>query len=200
MKKLLLTIVCFSLFYSVFGQTIASDKTYSDNSRGIACSTEVCRNFTDRVVASMSLSLLTDQQSTTSYCLSIFFSEVASVQEEFSIPDNATLLIRTSDEAVLQLKCGKGEGDFFGDIVRVGNMFVNMKTVGAVAPVTEEDIKHLQSGIIKIRCELNSRQIKQEFYENNFKKAKLGDYFTKAKVLLDSTAEKKTNGNITEGF
>lgn len=183
-----------------FAQKIAIDKTYSDNSRGISCNSEVCRNFTDRVVASFALSLFTNQDDLKQYNVSVSFLEAASVAEEFSIPDNATLLIRTADEAVLQLKCGKGNEDYFGDLVKIGNSLVNMKSVTALAPITEEDLTHLMTGIIKVRCELNSSQLKQEFYENNFKKAKLGQYFTKAKALIEKTAAKKTKGNITEDF
>lgn len=200
MKNLIISLALVAIATSAFAQKIVVDKTYSDNSRGIICNSEVCRSFTDRVVASLALSLVTDQKEISNYNLSISFLEAAAVNDEFSIPDNATLLIRTADNTVLQLKCGKGGEDYFGDLVKVGNTLVNMKSVSAVAPITADDIAHLSTGIIKIRCELKSSQLEKEYYENNFKKAKIGSYFSAAKKILDKAAATKTSGNINDGF
>lgn len=181
-------------------QKIVVDKVYSDNSRGIVCEQQPCRNLSDRVVLSVSLCALTDQKDFTTYNIMVTFSEIATATDDFSIPDNATLLIRTADESVLELKCQNGETDYFGDIRLIGNTLVNMKSVSSIAEVTEDQIQHLCSGIIKVRCELNSSQLKQEYYENNFKKAKLSDYFKKAKVQIDTALSEKKSGSITEGF
>lgn len=200
MKKVFLSFIMAAFAISLSAQKIVVDKVYSDNSRGIICESEPCRNFSDRVVLSVSLGAVTDQKDLTTYNIMVTFSEIATATDDFSIPDNATLLIRTADESVLELKCQIGETDYFGDLKRIGNTLVNMKSVSSISNITEEQIQHLCSGIIKIRCELNSSQLKQEYYENNFKKAKLSDYFKKAKVQIDSALSEKKSGSITEGF
>lgn len=200
MKKVFLSFVMAVFAIHLSAQKIVVDKVYSDNSRGIICESQPCRNFSDRVVLSVSLGAVTDQKDLTTYNIMVTFSEIATATDDFSIPDNATLLIRTADESVLELKCQIGETDYFGDIKRVGNTLVNMKTVSSISNITEEQIQHLCSGIIKVRCELNSSQLKQEYYENNFKKAKLSDYFKQAKAQIDSALSEKKSGSITEGF
>lgn len=200
MKKVFLSFVMAVFAIHLSAQKIVVDKVYSDNSRGIVCEPQPCRNFSDRVVLSVSFGAVTDQKDLTTYNIMVTFSEIATATDDFSIPDNATLLIRTADESVLELKCQIGETDYFGDIKRVGNTLVNMKSVSSIAEVTEDQIQHLCSGIIKVRCELNSLQLKQEYYENNFKKAKLSDYFKEAKAQIDSALSEKKSGSITEGF
>lgn len=200
MKKVFLSFVMAVFAIHLSAQKIVVDKVYSDNSRGIVCEPQPCRNFSDRVVLSVSLGAVTDQKDLTTYNIMVTFSEIATATDDFSIPDNATLLIRTADESVLELKCQIGETDYFGDIKRVGNTLVNMKTVSSISNITEEQIQHLCSGIIKVRCELNSSQLQQEYYENSFKKAKLSDYFKQAKAQIDSALSEKKSGSITEGF
>lgn len=200
MKRLLFLFILCCASLSVYAQKISFDKIYEDNSRGISCTSETCRNFSDRVILSVALGAVTDQESVTKYNVTLLFSELASATEDFSIPDNATLLIRTSDDAVIEAKCEKGETDYFGDIIRVGNTLANMKTVSTIAYVSAEDVDHLSTGIVKVRCHLNSSQLNKEYYENSFKKAKLADYFKKAKTIIDSALCEKKNGNITDGF
>lgn len=199
MKKVLSLLLMF-VSITVSAQKIAVDKVYEDNSRGIICTNEPCRNFTDRVVMSLALGAVTDQAVSTKYELCLYFSELANATEGFSIPDNAILLIRTADDFVIEAACEQGEEDVFGDVIRVGNTLANMKTVSSIVFVSDEDIVHLCAGIVKVRCQLNSSQLKQEYYENSFKKAKLGDYFKKAKSLIDSALAEKKSGNIREGF
>lgn len=200
MKKILSSIIMLCIVWTSFAQQIQKDYITAKNKRTILCSDEVCRNFTDRIVLSMSLNAVKEQTKDLQYFLSLSFQEIASVREDFSIPKRAKLLIRTKDEAVLELECGSGDEDFFGDLVRIGNTLVNMKKVTAIAYISPEDVSHLCTGIIKIRCELNSAQLDQSYYENSFKKAKLADVFSTEKRIIDNALKETRSGNINDGF
>lgn len=198
MKKLLFTLLAL-LPLSTFAQKLLSNKVEQDGTRYIICSDEPCRNMSDKIVLSVSLGAMVVEDHS-DYLLSVQFSTAAKPSETLSIPDNADLLIKTADDAVLQLKCNAGDTDELGEVQNIAGMVMNMKIVNTSAKVTEDDIAHLLTGITKVRCTLTSDKLDNPYYEGSFKKAKLAKFLKAEKEIVDQVLATSKSGDITEGF
>lgn len=199
MKKILLSLLALIAF-AANAQNILIDKTEKDGYRYVCTDFEPCRNFSDKIFLLTGMSVFTDQDIHTSYSIEFKLNTAADPAEEFSINEGAKILIRTGDDTVLELTSNNSDKDDLGQIVTGGLYPFNSKTICFSANISNEDLVHLFSGILKFRCEINSIKAETGYFETSFKKAKNAKYFIECTKLLKEAISEKRSSSITEGF
>lgn len=170
MKKIALifaAIVCWSISSAQIAR-IFMDKTEADGSRLIASESVNCRNgMSDRhpMLFSVSRFSLDDR---VEWSLNVDFTDVT----PFRIPEGGGILIRLSDNSVIELKQTLSAEETT-DVVGVYNSMAKIRiyTMHGVYAITEDQLARIASGgVVKIRVERET-----DSFDTNYKKNKIGD-------------------------
>lgn len=171
MKKLALIFTAIASCWSIASaQTVGIfiDKTEADGARFIASESVNCRNgMTDRHPMFFAITRFSIDDRV-EWSLNIDFTDV----RPFSIPVGGRILIKLSDNSVIELKQTLPT-DKTTDIVGKYNNMARIRTYtmhGSYA-ITEEQIMQIaEKGVIKIRVERET-----DTFDVNYKKNKVGD-------------------------
>lgn len=192
MKKALLTLFAAILWGGGFAQTgVFVDKTDEDGSRFIASQSVNCRSgFTDRhpmIFAVTRFSMGDDVV----WSLDVDFPDMSS----FKIPEGARMLIKLSDDSVVELKQARPT-EQTQDIVGKYDTRTKMRihTMRASYRATEEQLQEIAAkGVKKIRVE---RAV--DSFDVNYKKELVGAAVKAGYAAVKAAAEKSSD--IHEGF
>lgn len=139
------------------------------------------------------LSILTNQIDSATLRLNIIFEVTGEKDDVVAIKKGAKALIRTGDMAVLQLESNEDE-----EGVDPTGGILGIKRIEFSLNITEEDLIHLFSGILKIRFEVTAPGI-NSYYEYESNKPKNGEHFEKYFSSLVKALQ-TDNSDITKDF
>lgn len=98
MKKNVLIILMVYTSLVSFGQNILLDKMYGDSLRILTTSEVICRNFTDRMVLSVSLSKSMLNDGDSFYMIHLNVNQMSSCY----IPENGRVLFKLDNDSILE--------------------------------------------------------------------------------------------------
>lgn len=193
MRKLVLTLVAIASWAMVSAQTngIFTDKTNADGSRFIASESVNCRNgMSDRHPMSFSVSRfsLGDR---VEWSLNIDFSDVIS----FRIPEGGGVLIKLSDDSVIELKQTLPIEETT-DIVGVYNNMAKIRTytMHGMYAISEDQLTQIANGnVVKIRVERET-----DTFDTNYKKNKVGEAVAAGYAAVKTASSGSTD--LRSGF
>lgn len=196
MKKLISFIITICACLAVHGQTIELDDYLDDSTRVYSTSLEMCRSFTDKMVLSVGMTKFVKNSGKYYYSLQM---EVSSM-EHCSIPKDGRVLIRTTDDSVVELKSLSAEESKL-HIDDVNGIMIKSARITGNYIVSETDLQKMFNGVKKVRMEVLPTN-----YEKTFKKDKVGQTLLaeynllKDKKFNDLTPTEQQRSNFSEGF
>ena len=186
MKKLLLLLLLLSNI-SIYAQKVDIDKV-ADNSRYISCSLALARDMTAINVLSFGLSAI-QTENTTTYLLRMKITSLNPI----SVPDNAKLLIKCKDDAVIELNALGEDNAYVRDVHIIGNIVISDYSAYPIYPVTKEQIQQMCTGIEKVRIETSGNAIDKVYKKDKAGKIIIAEY----NLITEALAFKKT---FSDGF
>lgn len=140
----------------------------------------------------LSINAYTDGATPQELCLHIIYSH----NSGFAIPKNGTILLKLSDDTVIELHNMLETKE---TIDRTGTYYAAYKMTQhrnrAKMAITPEQIQAIsEKGVIKIRTELEN-----EYFDLNYRKPKFKNMLQKQYNLIEDTLATKS-GDIREGF
>lgn len=199
LKGAMLIALCVASVSSAMAQQaeIYIDKLYEDAGyRMVATTPQYERNGaldTGPVVGlGVSEEVYTDNSIPRKICLYIMYS----YSSGFAIPKGGTILLKLSDDSVIELQNVLETND---TIDRIGKYYAAYKMTQhlnqAKVTITPEQIQAIsEKGIIKIRTELEN-----EYFDLNYRKPKFKNILRQQYDLIEATLATKS-GDIREGF
>lgn len=194
MKKLLLLFAFIFAFYLVTSAQsvgIFMDKTEADGSRFIASESVNCRNgMSDRHPMFFAVTRFS-MGDRVEWALSIDFSDI----KPFKIPTGSRLLLKLSDDSVIELKQTLPTHETT-DLVGKYNEMAGIRTYmmhGSYAITSDQLARIAKEGVTKIRVERDA-----DTFDVNYKKNKVGDAVSAAYEAVQIAAKKSTD--LKSGF
>jgi len=192
MKKGVLTIFAIIFVWAGFAQTgIFVDKTNEDGSRFIASESVNCRSgFSDRHPMFFAVTRFSFGDRV-AWALSVDFTDVVS----FKIPEGARMLIKLSDDSVIELKQTLPAEQTEDIVGRYNNAAkVRIHTMHGSYEVSEGQLSEIaKKGVTKIRVERAA-----DSFDVNYKKEKVGAAVAAAYEAVKNAAA--GNSDLRSGF
>lgn len=165
MKKLmlfsLLGLLCVSC---ATAQDVKVSFITNDDDSSISSEQIICKNFTDRMTLSVSLSKVLQGEDSYYNLVSHLLS-----RKPITIPYNGRMLIKLEDGSILELKCQYGHHSDVTTTVENGAIVENF-IVYENYRISEADLAKLFDGVKKVRIELDD-----DVYDKSFRKDVIGE-------------------------
>lgn len=189
MKKFLLVIALAALAFGAKAQKIELDKVESDGSRFIFCSLESIRSMSDKVVFLVSLNAAQTKDGITLFDIML----EANASKPISVPKSGKLLIKLTDDSVIELQTKIEYTDKIGSVKNASGYVYTNYTIAPSFELTTAQIERICKGVKKIRLETSLEPIDKEF-----KKDKIGAIVSaEYELLKKALADKK---GFSDGF
>lgn len=182
MKKLSLLLTCLVSCAALSAQsTIFSDDVKPDGSRVVYCKSFVARDFTDRVVHNFHLQASKNAGSNEiEYTLGLDSRS----NYGYDIKRGMLLLIKTADGEVIELNSYYDVDATLGNLHTTPTVYTDYGH-SASYKITEEQIKKLCGGVLKIKQEISTGAFEKEYKKDKIGK-KLKQQYEDIKKALSS--------------
>ena len=180
--------------FSVMAQSIESDEVDSEGIRTTLGSLEIVRDFKDKVVFNVGLGAITRYVDEFNFTKTFYYIRVKTVSlSPYEIKKGMILLLKTTNDEVIQLKAVEDFDAVIRDIHDGGGFVYSDYSTVAWYPITEDELYKVCQGIKKIRQE-HSRAT----FDKEYKKDKIGNVIKLEYAQIKSAL--KTKKSITDGF
>ena len=180
--------------FSVMAQSIESDEVDSEGIRTTLGSLEIVRDFKDKVVFNVGLGATTRYVDEFDFTKTFYYIRVKTVSlSPYEIKKGMILLLKTTNDEVIQLKAVEDFDAVIRDIHDGGGFVYSDYSTVAWYPITEDELYKVCQGIKKIRQE-HSRAT----FDKEYKKDKIGNVIKLEYDQIKSAL--KTKKSITDGF
>lgn len=180
--------------FSVMAQSIESDEVDSKGVRKTIGSLEIVRDFKDRVVFNVGLGAITQYEDGTNLPKTFYYIRVKAVSlSPYEIKRGMALLLKTTNDEIIQLKVVEDFDAVVRDIHEAGGIIYTDYSTVAWYPITEEELYKVCQGIKKIRQEHASAT-----FDKEYKKDKIGNVIKLEYAQIKSALKKQKS--ITDGF